>query len=293
MTHAALKLQKISPQKLKSLGFNEAWLQKQISDDPSLLGLGDLQVIKRERTQLSGGRIDFLMADFESDTRYEIEVMLGAVDESHIIRTIEYWDVERQRYPTFQHCAVIVAEEITSRFFNVIRLLNRAVPLMAIQLSAFQVNNDIVLQFIKLLDTNEFNPNGDGDEPESPETNRAYWENRTKPEILAVVDACRSLVPITHGEPKLSYNKGHIALTTGGYVFCWFFPRKVATHCAVWVKVGVADRQAVIDRLEEQGLEALSKGKASIRMNIRMEDIQKHRPALIELLQKADEWSQR
>jgi hypothetical protein len=99
MTHAALKLQKISPQKLRSIGFNEVWLQKQISDDPSLLGLGDLQVIKRERTQLSGGRIDFLMADFENDIRYEIEVMLGAVDESHIIRTIEYWDVERQRYP--------------------------------------------------------------------------------------------------------------------------------------------------------------------------------------------------
>ena len=55
--------------------------------------------------------------------------MLGALDESHIIRTIEYWDVERQRFPTHDHRAVIVAEEITSRFFNVIRLLNRAVPM--------------------------------------------------------------------------------------------------------------------------------------------------------------------
>ena len=153
------------------------------------------------------------MADFENDIRYEVEVMLGAVDESHIIRTIEYWDVERQRYPTLQHCAVIVAEEITSRFFNVIRLLNRAVPLMAIQLSAFQVNNDVVLQFIKVLDTNEFNPNADDDDDiESPPTNRAYWEARTKPEILSVVDACRTLVPTDHGETNLSYNKHHIAM---------------------------------------------------------------------------------
>jgi len=204
MTHAVLKLQKINPQSLRSLGLNEAWLQQQILDDPSLLGFGDLQVIKRERIQASGGRIDFLMADFESDTRYEIEVMLGAVDESHIIRTIEYWDVERQRYPTLQHCAVIVAEEITSRFFNVIRLLNRAVPLIAIQLSAFQINGDVVLQFIRVLDTNEFNPNGDGEEPPSAETNRAYWDARTQPEVLSVVDACCSLVPTTHGEPKLS-----------------------------------------------------------------------------------------
>ena len=45
------------------------------------------------------------------------------------------------------------------------RLLNRAVPLCAIQLSAFKINNDVVLQFIRVLDTNEFNPNGDGEEP--------------------------------------------------------------------------------------------------------------------------------
>jgi hypothetical protein len=218
--------------------------------------------------------------------------MLGPVDESHIIRTIEYWDVERQRYPTLQHCAVIVAEEITSRFFNVIRLLNRAVPLVAIQLSAFQINNDVVLQFIRVLDTNEFNANGDGEEPESPVTTRADWENRTKSEILSVVDACRSLVPTQSGEPKLSYNKSHIALGTGGYHFCHFFPRK-ASHCAIWVKVGAAERQATIDKLEEAGLEALSKGKNSIRMNIRMDDIQKHRQALIDLFQKAEEWSRR
>jgi hypothetical protein len=70
------------------------------------------------------------MSDPETGTRYEIEIMLGALNESHIIRAIEYWDIERQRYPTLEHRAVIVAEEITSRFFNVIRLLNRAVPIM-------------------------------------------------------------------------------------------------------------------------------------------------------------------
>lgn len=293
MAQSPLNLQKVSPQSLRSLGLSEAWLQQQISDDPTLLGLGDLQVVKRERMQASGGRIDFLMSDFESETRYEIEVMLGPVDESHIIRTIEYWDVERQRYPTLEHCAVIIAEQITSRFFNVIRLLNRAVPLIAIQLSAFQFGNDVVLQFIRVLDTHEFNPNGDGDEPESVATNRAYWENRTKPEILSVVDACCSLVPRGNGEPKLTYNKSHIALGTGGYLFCWFFPRKVASHCAIWIKVGAVERQSIIDNLEEAGLEALSKGKASIRMNIRMEDIQKHRQALIDMFQKAEEWSLR
>jgi len=57
-----------------------------------MLGLGDLEIAGREHRQPIGGRIDFLMRDAEQETYYEIEVMLGAPDESHIIRTIEYWD---------------------------------------------------------------------------------------------------------------------------------------------------------------------------------------------------------
>ena len=48
--------------------------------------------------------------------------------ESHIIRTIEYWDIERKRYPQYEHCAVLVAEDITSRFLNVISLFNGTIP---------------------------------------------------------------------------------------------------------------------------------------------------------------------
>ena len=94
-----IELQKATPCRLRSLNLDERWLQDRIAEDPSLLGRGELQVFRRERSQPSGGRIDFLMADPETDTRYEIEIMLGALNESHIIRTIEYWDIERQRYP--------------------------------------------------------------------------------------------------------------------------------------------------------------------------------------------------
>jgi hypothetical protein len=41
---------------------------------------------------------------------------------------------------------VIVAEEIISRFYNVIRLLNRAVPLIAIQLRAGDEERDGMVQ---------------------------------------------------------------------------------------------------------------------------------------------------
>lgn len=78
--------------------FNEKWLQDRIDEDPGILGLGELDIIYRERRQSSGGRIDFLFLNNESKTMYETEIMLGATDESHIIRTIEYWDREKNAF---------------------------------------------------------------------------------------------------------------------------------------------------------------------------------------------------
>jgi RecB family endonuclease NucS len=103
---------------------NERWVQERIAEDPSLLGLGDLILKDKERIHTHRGRLDLLCQDAETNRRYEIEIQLGKSDESHVIRTIEYWDIERKRYPQYEHTAVIVAEEITSRFLNVIGLFN-------------------------------------------------------------------------------------------------------------------------------------------------------------------------
>src|SRR5688572_569045 len=81
--------------------FNEAWLQKTIADDPAILGLGEVEVVARERRQDKAGRLDMLLYDRRENTRYEVELMLGATDESHIIRCLEYWDIERRRFPAY------------------------------------------------------------------------------------------------------------------------------------------------------------------------------------------------
>ena len=58
--------------------YNEAWLHDRICDDPSILGLGDVRVLDRERSFSEGGRLDLLLLDEDNDRRYEVEVMLGA-----------------------------------------------------------------------------------------------------------------------------------------------------------------------------------------------------------------------
>lgn len=95
---------------------NENWVQELIAADPTILRLGELVLRDKERTQPRAGRLDLLLQDPETKRRYEVEVQLGATDEAHIIRTIEYWDIERKRYPQYEHCAVLVAEDITSVF---------------------------------------------------------------------------------------------------------------------------------------------------------------------------------
>ncbi len=83
-----MKLESVSIKRSPNL--SEKWVQDQIADDPSVLGLGDLVLKDRERLQPNAGRLDLLLQDPETLKRYETEIQLGATDESHIIRTIEY-----------------------------------------------------------------------------------------------------------------------------------------------------------------------------------------------------------
>ena len=154
---------------------NEKQIQDYIFSDPSVLGLGELSPIQREKIQPAGGRLDLLLAD-DNGTRYEVEIQLGATDPSHIIRTIEYWDSERKRYPQYDHCAVIVAEEITGRFMNVISLFNGSIPLIALQLSAFKQDDDLALTFTKILDRVTY---ANEEDEQFEVTDRKYWETKS------------------------------------------------------------------------------------------------------------------
>ena len=199
---------------LKShLEFTEKWLQDRIADDPTILGLGEAILLDRERHQEGTGRLDLLLTNPEQDRRYEVELMLGATDESHIIRCIEYWDIERRRYPGYEHCAVLIAEDITSRFLNVIALLAGTVPMVAIQLNALSFGGNIVLNFVRVLDQRLLRRDVP---PVLPPVDRSYWTNKSSEPIIQLVD---ELLEIINEKAKptqqLNYNKHYIGLSDG------------------------------------------------------------------------------
>ena len=112
--------------------------------------------------------------------------MLGTLNESHIIRTIEYWDVERRKYPSLTHYAVIVAENITNRFNNVIGLMNKSIPIIGIQLNAFVFENNLFLNFVKVLDLVETFEDDEQEDNQDP-VDRAYWVTRSNEKSMQLV----------------------------------------------------------------------------------------------------------
>lgn len=281
---------KIKPVKLRDVEKDERWLQERISEDPTILGLGDLLILQRERTQPSGGRIDFLMYEPEEQTRYEIEVMLGTLDESHIIRTIEYWDIERRRFPTFEHRAVIVAEDITNRFFNVISILNRSVPIIALQLNAFVVENKLVLNFVKVLDlVQEEDAN---EEFITEQTDRKYWENRASKQSLKIMDLILSEFSSEKGRVRITYNKNHIAVGSIGRNFAWFHPRK-GSRLHSKINVGAENRDSIVEKLEEIGIESSLRQKNNISLVITEDEFLQNKDRILQFFKTAVEESKR
>ena len=275
-----LTYHKATPTLLRDAGLDESWLQERILEDPSILGLGDLSVVQREKKQSSGGRLDFLMLDAEIDTMYEVEVMLGRLDESHIIRTIEYWDIERRRWPSKEHYAVIVAEEITNRFFNVIGLFNRAIPVIAVQLNAIRVDEKIILNFTKVLDIFEQAE----EENEEPDTDRRYWEGRSNSQSLKIVDQCANLLSTSEKRVRITYRTGRIIMEGKGRIFAWFHPRRVQPQCLFYLRIGEESREAIKTKLEDARIDVTLHGKDRLRLIVRPEEMKEHEVVIQEAL---------
>ena len=286
-----LEYVKAEPISLKSHPeFSEVWLHDQISKDPSILGLGDLTVIQRERVQVGAGRLDMLLTDADADStlRYEVEIMLGPTDPSHIIRTIEYWDIERRRYPAYDHVAVLVAEQVTARFLNVIALFAGSIPIIAIQLNALRISNQILLDFVKVLDQRQLREDDTGEVggATEPDVDRSAWEARVGATLMKVCDRIAQIVnEIADPKLELKYKKGQVALSVPGSFFnvLPFWPKKNFIR----IRFRVTDPETWVKRLSEAGVEADLKDGTFVLVRLRNSDFEQHEDLLRELIHQA------
>ncbi len=249
--------------------YNEKWVQDRIAEDPSILGLGDISLRDRERIQPRAGRLDLLLQDPDTKRRYEVELQLGTTDERHIVRTIEYWDIERKRYPQYEHCAVLVAEDVTSRFLNVVSLFNGTIPLIVLQMQALKVADHITLVFTTVLSEMARGMVDEDEEADSEPTDRGYWEQRVGPKgSLVMVDEMLKYVQTLDPELDLKYNKRYIGLARNNQPdnFVSFKPRKVGMILDLKLK----DSDEFDAIADEIGLDTLESGRRWGRYKVRL-----------------------
>jgi predicted transport protein len=266
-------------------GFNEKWVQEQIEADPSMLSLGDVELRSSERRQNRAGRLDMLFQDSASTRRFVVELQLGATDESHIIRTLEYWDIEQKKYNSYEHVAVLIAEDVTTRFLNVIRLFNSTVPIMAIQMAALEVGDAMTLMFTPVLDVIQRDP--DEEEVALEVVDRSYWETRASPKTVAEAD--KVLTTVKGFDPKLElrYNKHYVGFARDGlaYNFAVLRPRKSATN----LEIRLPHSPERIEQLEHAGLDVLDYDArwGAYRVRLGTGDVDKHSGILSTFLKEA------
>ena len=265
---------------------NERWVQDRIAGDPSILGLGDVILKDKERIQARAGRLDLLLQEVEGNRRYEVEIQLGKTDESHIIRAIEYWDIERKRYPQYDHTAVIVAEDVTSRFLNVIGLFNGTIPLMAIQMNAVQLGDAVSLLFMTVLDQLRLGF-VDEDEESHEATDRTYWESRGTKATVAMADELLEIVRTLDPNLELKYNKFYIGLAKESRPnnFVQFRPQKNAIR----IEPRIPKTDEIEQRIEAAGLDVMDYDTRWGRYRIRLGkgEVKKHQDVLRELFEAA------
>jgi hypothetical protein len=278
------KFEKISIKNHPEL--NERWVQDRIAEDPSILGLGDVILKDKERIQPRAGRLDLLLQDADSSRRYEVEVQLGSTDESHIIRTIEYWDIERKRYPQYEHTAVIVAEDITSRFLNVVSLFNGMIPLVAIQMNALKIGNQVGLVFTTVVDQMTLGL-VEEDEETQEVTDRAYWENRGSKKTVAMADSILELAKQFDDKLELKYNKFYIGMAKDGQPtnFLIFRPKKGFIRLEPRIK----NSTETTERFENAGLDVMDYDSRWGRYRIRLKpgEVEKQKEILTEVVKEA------
>jgi hypothetical protein len=269
---------------VKDAGFNEYWLQEQIWENPGCLELGDLESISKEKQTSSGGKLDILLKNPVDDSMYEVEVMLGETDASHIIRTIEYWDLIKKKWPQRQHFAVLVAEKITKRFFNVIQLMSNSIPIVAIQANIIDIEGKRSLHFTKILDSYE--------EPEDDLTvsteiyDRKYWEKKS----IYVLEIAERILEITseiYDSASLVFGKSRISIACGGYNQMALFSR-VGSKALIQFRFG--DNKEAIQTLLDDASIPYTEQRSHFKITIGKSDLEEKQETFQKIAELNKRW---
>lgn len=211
--------------------FDERWLEKQISERPNVLGLGEITILHSQLIHKEAGRLDLLAEDKENQYRYAIELMLGRLDKSHIVRAIDYWLRERAREKRdeWQTVAVVVAEDIrSSRYFNVVKFLTEKMPMVVVEMRALKVGKNLTVACSTLLDGRDQTEEEEIEQPSAPK-DRETWLSKSSQQSIDAIDQIEKLLKTIDATVSVNWsNRYFVGLQVGNRSanFVTFAPKK-------------------------------------------------------------------
>jgi hypothetical protein len=169
-------------------------------------------------------------------------------------------------------------------------LINRSVPLIAIQLNAWEVGGVMTLTATKVMDLLPVAPDDEEDAP-GQGVDRAFWVARSKPESLQLADDLLALIHQATGDASLAlkYNKANMGLARNGIPdnFVSIYTRKTSGHIVVECRLPQSEELSA--RMEEAGLDVMryDKGFRCYVFRVNPNDLVENRELLSDLLQRA------
>jgi len=273
--------------------FDEAWLEKLISEHPEILGFDEgTKVVRSQILQKSGGKVDLLLRDDEDEKLYTVELMLGELDASHIVRTLDYFLREQARPETkdWTHVAVLVAEDIlSSRFLGVVEYLSKIMRLIVIQLSALRVGEDFTLKSARIFDGTA---EREGEIEQQEKITREDWIKKSSTASIELVEKFSPMLEQLANDLRLTYKKHLIGIAIGNRAenFVQFYPKRD------FVRVGVRISNAADwrKRMGDAGFNVVGVQEADrVRFRVSPEQFEAHRDLFADFFnQSYREWTE-
>lgn len=273
-------------------GYSEDWLERQITKNPAMLGLtdGKLEVVRTQLRQDKERRLDLLLKAPDEGTYYSVELMLGELNASHLVRTVDYWLRNKDAIADkdWEHVPVVVAERISETGWRrVARWLADVSPLIAIELRAISVDSRLAVQCFTVFDGRDHQEELDIQVPQV-ELGPDYWVKKASEKTVAVAQDVGSILPKIDSKLRLSYKQEFIGVMAQNRPanFVTFNPKK----SFVRARVTVTESETWAKRLKKAGVDVFRvKSGKSVHFRLRDKPSGSQRKVLKEMFQAAFE----
>ena len=124
---------------VSDLGKDEAWLRGWLKEQPTRLGLGELEVADG----VSDDERSFVATD--ADRCLSVDVKLGEMEASHGFQLLDNWARNRVLHPDRTHVAVLVTETAGERYRTTLETLAEHLPLVVVELQVWRGDKEAIV----------------------------------------------------------------------------------------------------------------------------------------------------